>query len=181
MPKMLYRLSATKSYTKSPNGVGNNIPKPPSVGSGGFMYSAILNTASDFTYARVGDTTKTMLEISSAFLPQSRNIARPTSLCNAAKRTDPDALASISIAKFTPPLHKLHTPSYKITGRVSPDVKNFVVVVVVDDVDVDASDADDALTRECFAARRSSVLGIVIVRTADDVVVVVVIVTCVSE
>ena len=134
---MLYRLSATKSYTKSPNGVGNINPIPPSVGSGGFMYSAILNTASDFTYARVGLTTKTMLEISSADLPQLRNSARPTSLCNAAKRTDPDSFASISIAKFTPPLHKLHTPSYKITGRVSP-VENHVATLASDDVDARA-------------------------------------------
>jgi hypothetical protein len=61
-----------------------------------------------------------MLEISSASRPASTNSARPTDDCNAANRTDPRARSrSCFSAKFTAPLHRLHTPSYSTIPRSS--------------------------------------------------------------
>jgi hypothetical protein len=66
-------------------------------------------------------STSTMDEMSSALRPQRCRSARPASDCSAQNRTLP--AGSQSSTKLTPPLHMLHTPSKRITGRRSRSVK----------------------------------------------------------
>lgn len=60
---------------------------------------------------------RTDLEISSGDLPDRARSERPASLCRAENRN----FSSVSISRnlLTNPLHMLHTPSYKRTGRLS--------------------------------------------------------------
>lgn len=60
---------------------------------------------------------RTDLEMSSGDLPDRERRERPVSLCRAENRNFPSV--SISRSLLTKPLHMLHTPSYKRTGRLS--------------------------------------------------------------
>mmetsp|Transcript_4273 Transcript_4273/g.5956 ORF Transcript_4273/g.5956 Transcript_4273/m.5956 type:complete len:140 (-) Transcript_4273:379-798(-) len=79
-------------------------------------FAAMRNTASDLKYD-VLSVTSTMDEMSSGFFPDRIRSDWPILDCNETKRKTPTE--SLSRAKFTPPLHKLHTPSNKIIGLLS--------------------------------------------------------------
>jgi hypothetical protein len=128
-PIIEYRLLATPSYIKSRKYFGTIADASfangrivilllvDSGGNGsGINDSAIPRIASDLTNAP-SFVTSTIELISLASRPKYCNNDLPTFDCNAAKRKL--ACGSQSMAKLTALLHRLHTPSKSMIGRVS--------------------------------------------------------------
>jgi len=91
-------------------------------------------------------STNTIELISSGFFPALSNNTIPTSDCKAANRKH--GMLSVFKTKFTPPWHKLHTPSNSMTGRESVLEKASSSRRLFDGGDVD--DDKDVLTALFF-------------------------------